>query len=66
VAESPRPSRPLADPQAGAQTGGKPPFPGCDSRCHQGSPVVWSLLRVSDRAVEIRRGCAAGASPDEV
>jgi hypothetical protein len=39
-----------------------PPFLGATARCHQGSAVVRCLLRLSDRAVEIRRGAVAGAS----
>ena len=48
-----------------AQAAQQPPRPGATARCHQGSAVVGavqSLLRLSDRAVEIRRGSAAGAA----
>jgi hypothetical protein len=58
---------PEADPPAGARKLAR-------SRCSRvrqpgaikGRIVVRSLLRLSDRAVEIRRGSAAGESPDEV
>jgi hypothetical protein len=56
---------PRADLPAGAQIGEKPPFPVRQPGAIRVA-VVRSLLRLSDRAVEIRRGSAAGASPDEV
>jgi hypothetical protein len=56
----------MKDTPAGAQTGEKPQLRGATARCHRGSAVLRSLLRLWDRAVEIGRGSAAGASPDEV
>ena len=55
------PTRPDVNEARQAQTGERPPFPNGTARWHQGSAVVRSVLRLLDRAVEIRRGSAAGA-----